>query len=88
MGSSTSRPSSPSETSAVPKQPPPICLDCDKSQQKPLPNSDRVSSSGQPCADFYEEVTKCMKKHDGQISPCSREWEAFQQCHEAQSKRR
>jgi hypothetical protein len=80
MGNSTSQPSANNK--------PPVCLDCDKSQQKDLPGNDPVSSSGQPCAEAYKKVSTCMEKYDGQVSSCKKEWEAFQQCHESISKRR
>eukprot|EP00537_Pseudo-nitzschia_pungens_P010825 CAMPEP_0172386534 /NCGR_PEP_ID=MMETSP1061-20121228/4041_1 /TAXON_ID=37318 /ORGANISM="Pseudo-nitzschia pungens, Strain cf. pungens" /LENGTH=92 /DNA_ID=CAMNT_0013115921 /DNA_START=216 /DNA_END=494 /DNA_ORIENTATION=- len=60
----------------------PVCLDCDKKHQKDLPADDPVSQTGQPCASSYEAVTACMSRHEGQISSCAREWEAFRECHQ------
>ena len=65
----------------------PVCLDCDKSQQTNLPSQDPVSSNGGPCFRMYQQVAECMKKHEGQIAPCSKEWEAFQKCHLEQQTR-
>ena len=58
-----------------------ICIDCDKKTQKELPANDRTSSSGQPCETWYQAVATCMNTHHGQISSCTREWDAFKQCH-------
>uniref|UniRef100_A0A7R9YXE3 CHCH domain-containing protein n=1 Tax=Pseudictyota dubia TaxID=2749911 RepID=A0A7R9YXE3_9STRA len=57
------------------------CLDCDKSTQRDLP-SESSSSEGMPCDVYYQKVTECMKRNDGQIAPCTREWGAFKICHE------
>ena len=59
----------------------PYCPDCEKSQQKDLPNQDAISSEGQPCQESYVIVDKCMKQNNGQISSCVKEWTEFQQCH-------
>lgn len=65
-----------------------ICLDCDKKNQKDLPADDPVSQKGQPCAEIYETVTDCMGRNKGQISSCTKEWEAFRWCHlQAQQKK-
>lgn len=61
-----------------------VCVDCHPSKQKDLPVDDTISSSGGPCALLYDKVSTCMKEHDGLISPCSKEWAAFQKCHEDQ----
>jgi hypothetical protein len=66
----------------------PVCLDCEKSQQKDLPSNDNLSSSGQPCEDVYQHVSDCMKQHNGKVAPCSKEWDAFQKCHAENRARR
>jgi hypothetical protein len=60
----------------------PFCEDCQKDKQRPLPSRDNISSDGKPCADLYDLVESCMKKHNGQISTCQEEWSAFRRCHE------
>ena len=59
----------------------PYCPDCEKSQQKDLPEQDAISSKGQPCQELYEKVDSCMKQHKGQVSACTKEWADFQKCH-------
>jgi len=58
-----------------------ICIDCDKKNQKDLPKNDPLSQKDQPCATFYETVSECMTKYEGQISSCTDEWDAFRKCH-------
>ena len=78
MGSGSSKPSSEK----------PVCLDCHKSQQKDLPSDDGISSKGKACESFYQLVSDCMKEHEGQIVPCSKEWKDFQKCHAEQREQR
>ncbi len=64
-----------------------ICIECDKKNQKDLPQDtndiNQVSASrGQPCEVSYEKVTACMEMNEGQISKCREVWDAFRQCHE------
>ena len=40
-----------------------------------------ISSEGMACERTYKHVTECMAKHNGQISPCKNEWDAFKTCH-------
>lgn len=54
------------------------CEECDKKTQKDLPSSEQKM----PCQEAYAAVTKCMKKNNGQISPCVKEWDEFKACHE------
>lgn len=72
MGSSSSRPETP-----------PVCEDCQKDKQKPLPPRDGISADGKPCAPFYDFVEKCMAINNGQISLCKEEWDVFRKCHDA-----
>ena len=62
------------------KKPEKVCVDCDKKTQKDLPSSS-ISSEGMACERTYKHVTECMAKHNGQISPCQNEWDAFKTCH-------
>jgi len=64
----------------APKQPEKECIDCDKKTQKDLPPIS-TSGDGMRCERIYTSMTECMAKHDGQISPCVKEWDAFRQCH-------
>ena len=64
-----------------------ICLDCDKKNQKDLPQQDPLSSKGQPCAGVYEKVCECMNHNKGQISPCAEEWESFRRCHQQEQEK-
>ena len=64
-----------------------ICIDCDKKNQKDLPTTDPVSSSGQPCAQLYATVSECMSKYEGQITSCTDEWDNFRKCHQQQRER-
>jgi hypothetical protein len=59
----------------------PVCVDCDKRTQKDLPTNDTTSSQGGPCDIMYANVTTCMKRENGQIAPCVKEWDAFKKCH-------
>ena len=43
-----------------------ICIDCDKTTQKDLPESDGLSSEGMPCEEIYKKVEQCMDEHQGQ----------------------
>ena len=61
------------------------CKDCDRSTQKELP-LESPSSKGMPCEDAYAAVTKCMSENNGQIAPCSRQWDEFKACHQAKQK--
>ena len=54
----------------------PICIDCQPTQ-KQVPEQ-----SSTACVELYEAVDKCMREHKGQITSCSKEWQAFQACHE------
>lgn len=56
-----------------------VCENCDKKTQKELPAS---SSDQMSCHEAYAAVSKCMKKNNGQISPCVKEWDEFKTCHE------
>jgi hypothetical protein len=38
----------------------PICIECDKKNQKDLPNNDTSSSQGMPCEQIYSDVNECM----------------------------
>jgi len=58
-----------------------VCEECDRKTQKELPAAS-TSSEGMPCQEAYSAVTKCMAKHNGQISPCVKEWDVFKACHE------
>ncbi len=58
-----------------------VCVDCARSTQKPVEEAS-VSPATGVCADVYEQVTICMKEHQGQIVPCAAQWQAFRQCHE------
>mmetsp|Transcript_30398 Transcript_30398/g.34648 ORF Transcript_30398/g.34648 Transcript_30398/m.34648 type:complete len:91 (+) Transcript_30398:49-321(+) len=61
----------------------PICIDCDKKNQKDLPSSNKPSAAtGQPCDQLYQNVAKCMIENDGQITSCVEEWKLFNKCHE------
>jgi hypothetical protein len=71
---------------------PPVCENCHKSTQKPLPstntsnhddanNGDDEDSQIQ-CMEQYEQVEDCMKQNKGQIVPCSNAWQIFKQCRE------
>ena len=62
----------------------PICIECDKKNQKDLPTSDSSSSDGMPCQQIYMDVNKCMNENDGLISACREPWDAFKQCHSQQ----
>ena len=57
-----------------------VCVDCDKSTQKDLPD-DNAASEGNPCQKSYSKVTACMDINKGQISSCAREWDEFKECH-------
>jgi hypothetical protein len=65
----------------------PICIECDKKNQKDLPNNDTSSSQGMPCEQIYSDVNECMNQNDGLISACQTPWEAFKQCHSQQNQR-
>lgn len=58
-----------------------ICVDCAKSTQKQVEEASLSPATG-VCADVYEQVTICMKEHQGQIVPCAAQWQAFRQCHD------
>ena len=62
----------------------PICVECDKKNQKDLPTNDSSSSDGMPCQQIYMGVNKCMQENDGLISACREPWDAFKQCHSQQ----
>ena len=59
----------------------PVCVNCDKSTQKDLPE-DSIASNGSVCSDAYQMVSVCMKENKGQISACAKEWDVFRQCHD------
>ena len=59
--------------------PPPICIDCDKKNQKDLPQT-TPASEGMACEAPYAQVTSCMNDNAGQISACKDEWNSFRQC--------
>lgn len=65
----------------------PICIDCDKKNQKDLP-SDNSSSASKECQDEYAKVTACMSEYKGQIGPCAEVWDRFKECHANNAKRR
>ena len=56
-----------------------ICVECDKKNQKDLPENygPTSASNGMPCESSYFEVTTCMNNNAGQISACQKEWDAF-----------
>ena len=58
-----------------------VCVDCDKSTQKDLPDENNAASKGNPCEKSYSKVTACMDINRGQISSCAREWDEFKECH-------
>lgn len=58
------------------------CIDCNKKTQKDLPQEESTSSEGMPCASSYAAVTACMNKNNGQVAPCTKEWNEFKKCHE------
>jgi hypothetical protein len=62
----------------------PICIQCDKKNQKDLPANDTASSQGMPCEQSYLKVRECMNQNEGQVSSCRKEWDVFKQCHENQ----
>ncbi|DAZ93064.1 TPA: hypothetical protein N0F65_009738 [Lagenidium giganteum] len=39
-----------------------------------------VTNTG--CESAYQLVDDCMKKHNGRVSACTKEWDAFRKCHE------
>ncbi|KAL9191507.1 hypothetical protein ACHAXT_001213 [Thalassiosira profunda] len=78
MGSSASKPT---EKEVV-------CIDCDRKTQKDLPADDRASGEGMPCEEIYARVESCMDKHQGQIAPCTKEWDDFKACHSKSIRRR
>ena len=58
------------------------CPDCDaKTKQVPLPTNDEKSSKGKECGPIYEVVAECMKTNKGQVTACTKEWDAFKNCH-------
>lgn len=71
---------------------PPVCENCHKSTQKPLPstntsNHDDANNGDDKdsqirCMEQYEQVEDCMKQNKGQIVPCSNAWQIFKQCRE------
>ena len=65
----------------------PVCVECDKKNQKALPQTDTASSKGMPCENIYSQVSECMNLNIGQISACRKEWEEFKKCHNSQKQR-
>ena len=61
----------------------PICIECDKKNQKDLPqeNGTTSASKGMPCELSYNAVNTCMNDNAGQISACRKEWDSFKLCH-------
>mmetsp|Transcript_764 Transcript_764/g.1381 ORF Transcript_764/g.1381 Transcript_764/m.1381 type:complete len:80 (-) Transcript_764:321-560(-) len=79
MGSSASKQTTENEV---------VCIDCDKKTQKDLPsNKSSSASEGMPCEEVYAKVVACMDKHQGQVSPCTKEWDEFKKCHSDNSRR-
>jgi hypothetical protein len=66
----------------------PICIECDKKNQKDLPESDGPTSAseGMPCESPYAKVTRCMSDNAGQITACRKEWDSFKLCHKQNKK--
>ena len=59
-----------------------VCVDCDaKTNQVPLPSNDGISSQGKECGAIYDIVADCMKENRGQVTACTKEWDAFKNCH-------
>lgn len=79
--SASSIPNSPDKSNTDNSDDKVICIDCDKKNQKDLPKDDPLLQKDQPCASFYEAVCACNTKYDGQISSCTKEWDAFRKCH-------
>lgn len=69
MGSNASKPSNNGDTKGNT-----ICVDCDKQTQVDRPSADS------DCMAEYRTVDECMKLHEGQISKCVSEWDAFKLC--------
>ena len=74
------------------KEEEPICIECDKKNQKDLPSNGEdtppsSASKGMPCEASYTNVTACMEQNAGQISACRDEWDAFKLCHEEKNKK-
>ena len=59
----------------------PVCVNCDKSTQKELPN-DSIASDGMICSEAYHKVSACMDQNKGQIAACAKEWDVFRKCHD------
>lgn len=59
-----------------------VCVDCDaKTKQVPLPSNDGISSQGKECGAIYDLVAECMQQNRGQVTACTKEWDAFKNCH-------
>lgn len=65
----------------------PVCIQCDKKNQKELPENDAASSEGMPCAESYLKVSECMTQNEGQVSFCRKEWDLFKKCHDRQKQK-
>lgn len=58
-----------------------VCVNCNKSTQKELPD-DSIASEGKNCGEAYQAVSTCMTENKGQVSACAQLWDAFRACHE------
>uniref|UniRef100_A0AAV1TNS6 CHCH domain-containing protein n=1 Tax=Peronospora matthiolae TaxID=2874970 RepID=A0AAV1TNS6_9STRA len=58
--------------------PPKECLTCKPGND--THHQSAVEKTG--CEDSYMRVDACMKRHNGRVSACTKEWEKFRQCHE------
>ena len=62
----------------------PKCVSCEEAKVKAQSNKSSAVASGyvhSKCQNFYADVERCMKKHNGNVSPCQTEWQKFQACH-------
>jgi hypothetical protein len=57
-----------------------ICVNCSKETQMDVPSSNVQTNV--VCVESYQNVQRCMDRNHGQISSCTMEWKAFQQCHD------
>jgi hypothetical protein len=62
-----------------------VCENCQKSVS-PIPEKS-LASNGQRCEVSFAAVNDCMKEYGGQISSCTKQWEAFRQCHDDKDKK-
>ena len=58
----------------------PICEKC-KPDKPELHDSAISNSTSNKCLAEYTAVQACMKRENGNISPCAKVWEAFRTCH-------